>query len=104
MSKTISRKIYSIFNRVKNTKYNGTIRCQHFAVAIRGGNMISPVKCNNFRSYVFGKTRGSIHAEMNSLNYVLNIDPSTRIKHYTNPNKVFTQKTSHPKGMQVGKN
>ena len=99
MSKIVSRKIYNIFNNVKNTKYNGTIRCQHFAVAIRGVNMISPVKCNNFRSYVFGKPRGSIHAEMNSLNYILNIDPSTRIKHYTNPKKVFTQKTYHPKGM-----
>ena len=98
MSKNVSKKIYNIFNRIKRTKYTGEIRCQHFAVAIRGNNMISPVKCNHFRSYVFGKTRGSMHAEMNSLNYILNNNPYTRIKHYTDIKKMFSQKTSYPKG------
>ena len=100
MSKNVSRKIYNIFNRIKETKYNGTIRCQHFAVSIIGSNIISPVKCNNFRSYVFGKQRGSIHAEMNSLNYVINNNPFTRVKHYTDIRLLFKKK-NNPKGIQL---
>lgn len=72
----VSNKIIRIFNRLKNTQYKGTLRCQHFAVAIRGGRVITPVSYNYHRTYVFGKKRGTIHAEMNSLKYLVNTDKS----------------------------
>lgn len=76
MSSPVSNKIIRIFNRLKNTPYKGTLRCQHFAVAIRGGRVITPVSYNYHRTYVFGKKRGTIHAEMNSLKYLVNTDKS----------------------------
>lgn len=76
MMSHVSNKIIRIFNRLKNTQYKGTLRCQHFAVAIRGGRVITPVSYNYYRTYVFGKKRGTIHAEMNSLKYLLNTDKS----------------------------
>lgn len=72
----VSNKINKIFNRLKGSKYTGSLRCRHFAVAIRGGKQVSPVSCNYHRTVVFGKVRGSLHAEMNSLSYVLNTDSS----------------------------
>lgn len=71
-----SNKITMIFNQLKNTPYKGTLRCRHFAVAIRGGRVITPVSYNYYRTYVFGKKRGTIHAEMDSLKYLLNTDKS----------------------------
>lgn len=72
----VSNKIIRIFNRLKNTPYKGTMRCRHFAVAIRGGCVITPVSYNYYRTYVFGKKTGTIHAEMNSLKYLVNTDKS----------------------------
>jgi hypothetical protein len=76
MTYVVSNKINMIYNRLKDSKYIGNIRCRHFAVAIRGGKVVSPVSCNYYRTNVFGKIRGTIHAEMNSLSYVLNTDNS----------------------------
>ena len=72
----VSSKIYRIFDRLKNTPYNGTVSCKHFSVAIRNGKVITPVLFNYHRKYVFGTKRGTIHAEMNSLNYLMNTDRS----------------------------
>lgn len=74
----VSSKIIRIFNRLKGSEYTGSLRCRHFAVAIRGGKQITPVSCNYHRTVVFGKVRGSLHAEMNSLSYVLNMEGSFR--------------------------
>jgi len=82
MCNSISNKINRIFNRLKNAEYTGDIRCKHFAVAIRGGKMISPVMCNQYRTIVFGKVKGTIHSEMNSLSYILNRDKS--VERYNN--------------------
>lgn len=76
MNLSVSNKINKIYTRLQTTKYKGSLRCQHFAVAIRGGKVITPVAYNYHRTYVFGKKRGTIHAEMNTLNYVLNTDKS----------------------------
>lgn len=76
MSSNVSNKIMDIFNNLRNTEYKGTLRCQHFSVAIRGNRVITPVLQNHFRTYVFGKKRGTIHAEMNSLKYLINTDKS----------------------------
>lgn len=72
-----SNKIYKIFESIKNTKYKGTVRCRHFAVGIRGGRVITPVGYNYHRTYVFGKKRGTIHAELNPMSYLINTDKST---------------------------
>jgi hypothetical protein len=76
MSSTVSNKIKKIYNILKGSNYTGDHRCHHFAVAIRGGKVITPVSCNYYRINVFGTARGTIHAEMNSLSYVLNTDKS----------------------------
>jgi hypothetical protein len=77
MSSPASNKINRIFSRLRSSSYSGDLRNQHFSVAIRNNMVISPVMCNYNRVYVFGKKRGTIHAEMNSLNYILNNDKST---------------------------
>ena len=76
MSAYVSNKIYKIFENLQNTPYKGNIRCHHFSVAIRNGKIISPVGYNYYRTFVFGKKRGTIHAEMSILNYLLNTDKS----------------------------
>lgn len=76
MASNVSNKIINIFNSLRNTKYKGNLRCQHFSVAIRGNRVITPVLQNHFRTYVFGKKRGTMHAEMNSLKYLINSDKS----------------------------
>lgn len=76
MSLSVSNKINRLFNRLRTSKYTGDLQNKHFAVVIRSNIAISPVLCNYSRSYVFGKARGTLHAEMNGLNYVLNSDKS----------------------------
>lgn len=73
---SISNKIYNIFNRLKESPYTGNIRCHHFSVAIRSGKQISPISYNYYRHTVLGKVRGTMHAEMGSLTYILNTDRS----------------------------
>jgi len=82
MSSNVSNKIIDIFNNFRDTEYKGTVRCHHFSVAIRGNRVITPVLQNHFRTYVFGKKRGTMHAEMNSLRYLINTDKS--VSRYTN--------------------
>jgi len=98
MSSNVSNKIIDIFNNLMNTEYKGTLRCQHFAVAIRGKRLITPVLQNNFRTYVFGKKRGTMHAEMNSLMYLLNAD--TSFSGYTNNYSKVGQYVLQPKVVQ----
>ena len=76
MTSIISNKINSIFNKLKSLPYTGDLHTHHFSIAIRQGKMISPVSCNYFRTYVFGKIRGTMHAEMGTLNYILNSNKS----------------------------
>lgn len=91
MSSNVSNKIMDIFNNLRNTEYKGTLRCQHFSVAIRGNRIITPVLQNHFRTYVFGKKRGTMHAEMNSLKYLINTGYANnkyRIEQYVLQSKV----------------
>lgn len=78
MSYPVSNKINKIFKRLQGSKYTGSLQRRHFSIALRGGKQVSPVSCNYHRTIVFGKIRGSLHAEMNSLGYVLNTDSSFR--------------------------
>ena len=70
----VPAKIYNIFESLKYSPYNGDIKCKHFSVAIRKGKIVTPVSCNYHRVNVFGKTRGTMHAEMNATNYLINMD------------------------------
>lgn len=72
MSTKVSNKINMIFSSLVNSEYNGNVHNHHFAVSIRNGKVISPVSCNYSRQYIFGKIRGTCHAEMSSLNYIIN--------------------------------
>jgi hypothetical protein len=68
----VSDRVNTIFNNIKDSTYTGDLWCQHFAVGIRKGKIITPIMCNYNRTIVFGKISGSIHAEMNVINYLLN--------------------------------
>jgi hypothetical protein len=76
MTLNVPKKVYSIFERLKSSKYIGDIRCNHFAVAIRAGKLVTPVGYNYSRTMVFGEIRGTLHAEMNILSYIFNTDKS----------------------------
>jgi hypothetical protein len=99
-SSPVPTKIYRIFDRIKTAEYNGTLRCQHFAIVLRRGKPVSPVSCNYLRANVFGKTRGTMHAEMSSLNYVLNKLKS--ICGYANHKRSYDEEQCllRPKGLQ----
>ena len=93
-----SNKINKIFSGLTSSKYSGDLTAHHFAVVIRNGKVVSPVLCNYSRSFVFGKKRGTMHAEMNSLNYILNID-NCHINHRIKNHKDVHQ----PKGTRQSK-
>lgn len=99
MPSKVSNKIVNIFNQLKNVPYNGTIRCRHFCVAIRNGKVISPVLCNYFRTYVFGKKRGTMHAEMHCLKYLLCTDRS--FEGFFNHKSLFLEKQCILRGKGV---
>ena len=73
MTTQASPKIYKIFESIKNTEYKGSVRCRHFSVAIKNGRVITPIGYNYHRTYVFGSKRGTLHAEMNPLSYLMNM-------------------------------
>lgn len=74
-------KIYNIFNRIKDTTYIGDIDRSHFAVAIKKGKIISPVGYNYYRLKSLGILNGSLHAEMNVINYLVNMYRFNRKKY-----------------------
>jgi hypothetical protein len=75
----ISPKIMRIYDNLKNTPYTPKeIRCQHFAVAMQKGKIVSPVGINYHRVKVLKNTRGTMHAEMNVCNYILNNSSESR--------------------------
>ena len=84
-TRNVPTRIFEIFEQIKHTPYGGDVKLsRHFAVAIRKGKIITPVSCNYHRTYVFGKTRGTMHAEMNASNYVINTSGFTGFnKHKT---------------------
>jgi deoxycytidylate deaminase len=71
----ISKKIRNIFERLQNSKKiieNNGIKHLHYSVATRKGKVVSPVRYNQFKTYVFGDLCGSIHAEMSTCEYLYN--------------------------------
>ena len=74
----IPQKISRIFDKIKidDDDHNGQMYRKHYAVAVRNNKVITPLVHNYYRTNVFGKVRGTIHAEMNALNNVLNADKS----------------------------
>jgi hypothetical protein len=83
-----SNKIHNIFESIKATPYKGTIRCRHFAVGIQKNRIVTPVCYNYRRTYVFGKKRGTIHAELSPINYIINTNKSSGYyKHSTRVEK-----------------
>ena len=77
----VPERIYVILEILKSTLYKGDIKRRHFAVVIRRGKMITPIAYNYHRMNVFGKTRGTMHAEMTATNYLVNTDKSIQNKH-----------------------
>ena len=78
----VSKKIYNIYNNLVDTPYKGDISSQHFSVAVYKGKIISPISYNYLRTFSLGKLKGSIHAEISTINNILNSHNSYRYKNY----------------------
>ena len=52
--------------------YKGDLRCRHFSLAVKNGKIITPILNNYSRCKIFNTIKGSMHAEMNVLNYIVN--------------------------------
>ena len=74
----VPEKIYTFLEILKYAQYKGDIKRQHFAVAIRRGKIITPIAYNYHRMNIFGKIRGTMHAEMNVTNYLVNTTKSVQ--------------------------
>lgn len=78
----VSKKIYNIYNNLKDLPYKGDINSQHFSVAVYKGKIISPLSYNYLRTFSLGKLKGSVHAEISTINNVLNSQNSYSYKNY----------------------
>lgn len=65
-------KLNNIINNLKNEAQKSTVSHKHACVAIIGNKTISPYFHNYMRYQVFGIICGSCHAEMATINYLLN--------------------------------
>ena len=78
----VSKKIYNIYNNLLDLPYKGDIAQCHFSVAITKGKIISPVSYNYCRTMVLGEMKGTIHAEMSTINNILNSFPDFVYRNY----------------------
>lgn len=68
----VSLNIYKLFLQLVSKKYNGDLKCQHLSLVMCKGKVISPIGYNYGRVYIFGEKRGTFHAEMSNMNYLVN--------------------------------
>ena len=89
MSKSISKKIQNIYQRLVSAEgKKEEMYRHHYAVAVRNGEVITPLSHNQYRVNVFGEVRGTMHAEMSAINNLLN---SCKVK------GSFVRHSTHPK-------
>lgn len=85
----IPTNILRLLSNIRSTaSYKGDLSNKHFSVALVKGKIISPVVNNYHRVNVFGTLRGSLHAEMATMNYVL----SSKTKMSMNKSYFFINK------------
>lgn len=65
-------KINSIVDELKNHASKSEMYNKHACVAIKQGRIITPMFHNYMRTYMFNYRCGSAHAEMATINYLLN--------------------------------
>ena len=73
MSTKVSKKINNAVSKVINTPYKGRMNSQHLCVGLNKGRIMTPVGYNYHRSMVFGELKGSLHAEMAVVYYLINL-------------------------------
>ena len=78
----VSKKIYNIYNNLKDLPYKGDINSQHFSVAMYKGKIISPISYNYLRTFALGTLKGSVHAEISTISNVLNSQHSYSHRNY----------------------
>jgi len=61
-----------IIDKLRAEAHKSDIAHKHACVAIRKGNLISPMFQNYRRMYIYDYKCGSAHAEMATMNYLLN--------------------------------
>ena len=62
----------NIIHKLKDEASKSDMCHKHACVAIKHGRMITPTFHNYMRSYMFNYKCGSAHAEMATINYLLN--------------------------------
>ena len=65
-------KLNNIIDKLKQEALKSDMRHKHACVAIKHGRMITPTFHNYMRSYMFNYKCGSAHAEMVTINYLIN--------------------------------
>jgi AAA15 family ATPase/GTPase len=65
-------KINNIVEKLKEEAKKSDMCHKHACVAIKKGRMITPIFHNYMRTYIFNFKCGSAHAEMATINYLLN--------------------------------
>lgn len=73
MTSKVSNKVSNAISKVINTPYIGRMSSQHLCIGLTKGKIISPVGYNYHRSMVFGELKGSLHAEMYIVYYLINL-------------------------------
>jgi tRNA(Arg) A34 adenosine deaminase TadA len=64
--------INTIINKLQIEASKSEMSHRHACVAVKNGNIITPTFHNYIRSYIFRYKCGSAHAEMATINYIIN--------------------------------
>lgn len=64
--------INNIINKLQDEASKSAMKHHHACVAVKRGNLITPTFHNYMRSYMFEYKCGSAHAEMATINYIIN--------------------------------
>lgn len=68
----IERLTNKLLDEFQNSDYQAEMRTIHLAIGLKNGKPITPMRVNELKTYVFGECVGSIHAEMNIVQQLLN--------------------------------
>lgn len=93
-------KFDNIVNMLVDEASKSDMKHRHACVAIKHGNIITPSFHNYMRSYMFNYKCGSAHAEMATMNYIIN----SLWKVNSNKNNVVIYKIIHNQSLNDNEN
>ena len=64
--------LYKILEKLKSESQKSDLQSKHACVAFKNGKVITPFFHNYMRTYIYDFKCGSAHAEMSTINYIIN--------------------------------